>query len=154
MDGQVLTWAGVTTILGIVLPPFMALVKRFGWEKRKQDLVILGLLIAAGAVAGFLVGDIDPRACSGIELAECVLKIAAYVGMTLVQAVAWYKSYWEDSAVENKIVILGRLSGREQDSREIDILLPLLSRWPPAVRNRWGLSFGARELPKSRAQLA
>jgi len=103
MDGQVLTWAGVTTVLGIILPPFMAFIKRVGWEKRTQDLVILAVLIIIGGGAGFLVGDIDPFACSRQELAGCLAVVMAYIGSTVTQALVWYKMYWEGSAVETKL---------------------------------------------------
>ena len=90
-------------MLGIVLPPFLALVKRTAWDKRTKDLVILAVLILVGGGAGFVIGDVDPRACSGVELAECVAVVMAYVGATVTQALVWFKMYWEDSAVENKV---------------------------------------------------
>ena len=103
MESQVITLAGLTTILGIILPPFLALVKKTGWKKRSKDLVILAILIVVGAVAGFLAGEINPMACSDAELPECLTLVVGYIGFTAGQALVWYKLYWEDSALENKI---------------------------------------------------
>ena len=103
MEGQLLTMVQVTALLGIILPPFVALVKRTDWAKRKKDLAILGVLIVVGAVAGFLCGDIDPRACASTGLPECLTIVVGYISLTVTQALAWFKMYWEDSALENKI---------------------------------------------------
>lgn len=104
MDGQqVLTMAGVTGFLGIVMPPLTAFIRRFGWTKRSTDLAILALLIVVAGGAAFLMGNINPLACSGIQLPECLAIVVGYVNLTLVQALAWYKCYWEDSAVSARI---------------------------------------------------
>jgi len=100
MDGQqVLTMVGVTGFLGIVMPPLTRFILRFGWTKRTTDLAILVLLVIVAGVGAFLVGNINPLACSGIQLPECLAIVVGYVNLTLVQALAWYKLYWEDSAV-------------------------------------------------------
>lgn len=104
MDGQqVLTMAGVTGFLGIIMPPLTRFFVRFGWSKRSTDLVILVLLVVVAGAAAFLVGNINPFACSGTKLPECLAIVVGYVNLTLVQALAWYKCYWEDSAVSAKI---------------------------------------------------
>jgi len=103
MEGQLLTMVQVTSILGIILPPLVALVKRTGLADRTKELAILAVLVIVGGVAGFLCGDIDPRACASTELPECLATVVGYISLTVTQALAWFKMYWEDSALENRI---------------------------------------------------
>ena len=103
MEGQLLTMVQVTGVLGFILPPFSGLVDRLGLEKRNKDLVILAALVVIAAGAAFLVGDINPFACSGAELPACIGIIVGYINLVLVQALAWHKMYFEDSAIRSKI---------------------------------------------------
>ena len=104
MDGQqLLTMVQVTGFIGFVASPISGLVDRFVSDKRKKDLIIVAALILVAAGAAFLIGNINPTACSGTELGECIGIVVGYINLVLVQALAWHKMYFEDSAIRNKI---------------------------------------------------
>lgn len=103
MEGEVLTWVAVTTILGLVLPPILALVKRFDLEEKTKDMVVLVLLVGVGGVAGFIIGDVSLAMCTGVELIVCAAKIVAAIDIVVGQAFLWYKMFWKPSGLDDRI---------------------------------------------------
>ena len=104
MEGQLLTMVQVTAILGIVAPPILALVKRSQrLSDQAKDMVILLALVLVGGLAAFLCGDIDPLACSVVDLQGCVGIIIGYVSLVVGQAFAWYKMLYKPSGIDAKI---------------------------------------------------
>jgi len=102
-NGQLITMAQVTAILGIIAPPFLALVKRTGWSKQVQDMAILVILVLVGGLAAFLAGDISPTACNVLPLEDCIGVIMGYITLVVGQAFLWYKMLWRPSGIDDKI---------------------------------------------------
>ena len=104
MDGQLLTMVQVTAILGIIAPPILALVKRSQrLSDQAKDMLILVALVLVGGLAAFLCGDIDPLACSVVDLEGCIGLIVGYVSLVVGQAFAWYKMFYKPSGIDAKI---------------------------------------------------
>lgn len=98
-----LTLAGVTAMLGIIFPFIAALVKRLGLERKVQDAVILGLLIAFAGGAFFVLGDISVSACKDSDLPSCATVIAGYISLVVGQAYIWYKMFWQAFGLDDRI---------------------------------------------------
>ena len=104
MEGQLLTMVQVTAILGIVAPPSLALVKRSQrLSDQAKDMLILVALVLVGGLAAFLCGDIDPLACSVVDLEGCIGVIIGYVSLVVGQAFVWYKMLYKPSGIDAKI---------------------------------------------------
>ena len=104
MEGQLLTMVQVTAILGIIAPPILALVKRTKrLSDQAKDMIILVALVLVGGLAAFLCGDIDPLACSVVDLEGCIGIIIGYVSLVVGQAFAWYKMLYRPSGIDAKI---------------------------------------------------
>lgn len=103
MEGQLLTMVQVTAILGIIAPPFTAFIKRTTWSDQTKDMVILVALVIVGGGAGFLCGNINPRACSAGDLLACIGIIIGYIDFVVLTAFGWYKMLWKPSGVYARI---------------------------------------------------
>ena len=104
MEGQLLTMVQVTAILGIIAPPILALVKRSQrLSDQAKDMLILVALVLVGGLAAFLCGDIDPLACSVVDLEGCIGVIVGYVSLVVGQAFLWYKMLYAPSGIDAKI---------------------------------------------------
>lgn len=100
---QLLTMVQVTAILGIIAPPFTALLKRTRWSDQTKDMVVLLALVLVGGIAAFVVGDISPYACSVVDLLGCAGIIVGYVSLVVGHALVWYKMLWKPSGVYGRI---------------------------------------------------
>jgi len=103
MTQEVLTIAGVTAILGIVLPGILTWIKRLPYSDVTKDMLILvGLVLVAGA-SFFVLGDITVNACSGLDLLGCVTVVMGYISLVVGQAFVWYKMFWKPSTLADRI---------------------------------------------------
>ena len=94
----------VTAILGIIAPPILALVKRSQrLSDQAKDMLILVALVLVGGLAAFLCGNIDPLACSVVDLEGCIGVIVGYVSLVVGQAFDWYKMLYKPSGIDAKI---------------------------------------------------
>ena len=104
MEEQLLTMVQVTALLGIILPPMLALVKRSDrLSAQGKDMLILGVLALVGAVAAFLCGNISLSACSALDFEGCVGVILGYISLVVGQAFMWYKMFYKPSGLDAKI---------------------------------------------------
>jgi len=104
MEEQLLTMVQVTALLGIILPPILALVKRSDrLSDQGKDMLILAALVLVGGVAAFLCGDISGFACSALGFEGCVGVILGYVSLVVGQAFMWYKMFYKPSGIDAKI---------------------------------------------------
>jgi hypothetical protein len=91
------------TILGFVAPLALAWFKRWNLNKNAQAGIILaGLLVVAG-VTMLLSGDINPAACSGLDLLPCVKIVVGYLVAVFGAALGSYKYVWQAFGIDDRI---------------------------------------------------
>ena len=97
-DGQL--FAG---LLAILAPLGLALIKRFNLSKEvTSGFILLGCIVVAG-IGLFLSGQLDPRACAGVDILECVKVVFAYLSAALTLAFVYYKMVWQALGIDAKI---------------------------------------------------
>jgi di/tricarboxylate transporter len=97
-DGQL-----VAALIAALAPAVLALFKRLNISKEAQSAIILGVLVVFAGLAMLASGDIDTKACSGLDLMACVQVVYGYVGAVLGSAFVSYKLFWGALGIDDKI---------------------------------------------------
>jgi hypothetical protein len=90
-------------LLGIVAPAILALFKRLDLSKTAQSGIILAACIVGAGVTMLASGELDPAACSGLDLLDCVSVVYKYLGLVLGGAFVSYKMFWQALGIDDKI---------------------------------------------------
>lgn len=99
MSGQEL----LAALIGIFAPSITAVLKRWGWSRKKQDMLILAVLVVVAGVMAFGSGEISAGACAGLGLEECFGVIYKYIGLVVGGAFVSYKMFWQASGIDDEI---------------------------------------------------
>ncbi len=97
-DGQL--FAG---LLAVIAPLVLALFKRLNLSKEATSAIILAGCVVVAGVGLFTSGQLDPKACAGVDLVECVKVVFAYLSAALTLAFVYYKMVWQALGIDDKI---------------------------------------------------